>query len=167
MIPQMIVSILLIAFSLGVVLAKKPVYSCLSFLVTLILLATMYLQLYAEFIASMQVLVYAGAILVLFMIVMILFQDAHQKMESYEPQSNQLLIFLAVWFFLSALVVFARVFVGWVPLTEELSPGFGSVESLGKLLYIDFFFPFEAVILLFLISIIGAFYIGKFEKVKT
>ena len=74
---ELLLGLLLILSGLGVILAKKPVYSALSFLLTLILLAIQFLELSANFIAVMQVIVYAGAILVMFMFVIVLFQDAH------------------------------------------------------------------------------------------
>ena len=90
-----ILSGVLLAASLGVILAKKPVYAALSFLLTLITLAAIYLQLSAEFIAAMQVLVYAGAILVIFMFVIILFQDAHDELERYKAVNRSALLAIA------------------------------------------------------------------------
>ena len=73
-----------VASSLGVILVKKPVHASLCFLLTLIDSGAFYLQLHAEFIAVMQVLVYAGAIFVIFMFVIILFQDAHEQIEQIQ-----------------------------------------------------------------------------------
>ncbi|HEY4832877.1 MAG TPA: NADH-quinone oxidoreductase subunit J [Waddliaceae bacterium] len=158
---QWVLISLLIVSSLGVILAKKPVYASLSFLSTLMTLAALYLQLSAEFIAVMQVLVYAGAILVIFMFVIVLFQDAHQQMIHYEAKSSPILIITASASFLFALVFLGTQLVGLQSSNEQLPEGFGTVESLGQALYIDFFFPFEAVILLFLVAVVGALYIGK------
>src|SRR5262249_51901600 len=80
-ISHWVLSIFLILSALGVVFSKKPVYSGLSFLLALLLLSALYVELAAEFIGIMQVLIYAGAILVIFMFVMILFQDAHQQID--------------------------------------------------------------------------------------
>lgn len=155
-----ILGFFLVAFSLGVILAKKPVYASLSFLMTLLLLASLYLQLSSEFIAVMQILIYAGAILVIFMFVIILFQDAHQQIDRYKPKSLSLLLWVAGGSLLLAFLELGRRLLGiWS--AEDISPKFGSVESLGQVLYIDFFFPFEAVILLFLIAVVGALYIGR------
>lgn len=156
-------SVILLA-SLGVVLAKKPVHSSLFFLLTLLSLATLYLELSAQFIAVMQVLVYAGAILVLFMYVMVLFQDAHQQIQNVPSKSFPLFLYLAGSTFILALVFVGRQFIGLSPANRELHEGYGTVQSMGKILYTDFFFPFEAVILVFLVAVIGALYIAK--KVK-
>lgn len=152
---------LLITSSLGVIFAKKPVHACLSFLVTLMMLAGLYLELSAQFIAVMQVLVYAGAILVLFMFVIILFQDAHQQIDKYRAKSNKPFLIIA-----SALFVITFMFLGEQLLdvkstTATLPAGYGTVESLGYALYLHFFFPFEAVIFVFLIALIGSIYIGR------
>lgn len=160
---QWILGIILILSALGVILAPKPVQSSLSFLLTLLTLAALYLQLSAQFIAVMQVLVYAGAILVLFMFVIILFQDAHQQIARFKAKSASFFLFIAASFFILMLALFGSRLFHLKDAGQHASPGFGTVESLGKALYIDFFFPFEAVVLLFLIAVVGALYIGKKE----
>ncbi|MFN4175172.1 MAG: NADH-quinone oxidoreductase subunit J [Parachlamydiaceae bacterium] len=160
---QILIGAILILSSIGVLIAKKPVYASLSFLLTLISLAALYLQLSAEFIAVMQVLVYAGAILVIFMFVIILFQDAYLKIEQSEPSASMGLISLAI----TALVA-GFSYLGYLIWKNPVNPGslpdsFGTVQELGKALYLDFFFPFEAIILLFLVAMIGTVYIGKRE----
>lgn len=153
----------LVLSSLGVILAKKPVYAGLSFLLALLTLSGLYLQLSAQFIAVMQVLVYAGAILVIFMFVIILFQDAHQQIHKFEAKSSPILLMAAAFaIFLASIFLGARL-IGLIPAEKNIPDGFGSVQSLGKLLYVDFFLPFEAVILLFLIAVVGALYIGRKE----
>ncbi|MBA3237745.1 MAG: NADH-quinone oxidoreductase subunit J [Parachlamydiaceae bacterium] len=155
---------ILIFSSLGVILSKKPVYSALYFLCTLLALSALYAELSAEFIAVMQILVYAGAILVIFMFVMVLFQDAHAKIIQTIGLSSQNLLLFAAFSFIFALLVFVKE-VGLSSLPEgHPSADFGTVQSLGKLLYLDFFFPFEAILMLFLIASIGTVYIGKKES---
>lgn len=156
-----IIGILLIAASLGVVFAKKPVHSSLSFLLTLLLLAALYLQLYADFIAVMQVLVYAGAILVIFMFVIVLFQDAYLKISKDKSKSSPMLLFISGSAMILSLIFLCIGIIHLGSSTTSLQKGFGSVEALGTALYVDFFFPFEAVVLLFLIAVVGALYIGR------
>lgn len=158
---QLILGLLLILSSLGVICARKPVHSALSFLFGLLVLSVLYLQLSAQFIAVMQVLVYAGAILVIFMFVIVLFQDAYMRIGLNEANSSPILLSVAIAVFLGALVVMASQLVGLGALNRSLPEAYGTVQSLGQALYIDFFFPFEAVILLFLVAVIGALYIGK------
>jgi NADH-quinone oxidoreductase subunit J len=161
---QLILGILLLASSLGVILAKKPIYSSLSFLSTLLVLAFLYLQLSAQFIAAMQILVYAGAILVIFIFVMVLFQDAHQQIDKYKAGSRIVWLSAAAILFVSALFYYGMGLTGISVSNEGLPEGYGTVQKLGEAIYIDFFFPFEAVILLFLAAVVGSLYIAKKEK---
>lgn len=160
---QCILGIILILSALGIIIARKPVHASLSFLLTLLSLAALYLQYSADFIAVMQILIYAGAILVIFIFVIILFQDAYQHIDLVHPQSAPLFLFIAGTAFVVALVFLGQRFLGIQPVDKQLPEDFGTVQALGHALYIDFFFPFEAVTLLFLVAIIGAFYIGKKE----
>ena len=154
-------SSILVLSSIGVIALRKPVHACLSFLLMLLALAGFYIDLSAQFIGVMQVLVYAGAILVIFMFVIILFQDAHQQIVKYQSKSSIPFLFIACGVFLVSLVFLAKEFIGYPASSQNLPAGFGSVESLGRTLYVDFFFPFEAVILIFLVALVGALYIGR------
>lgn len=158
---EYIIGAIVLLSALGVLLVKKPVHASLCFLVTLLSLASLYFQLSAEFIGVMQVLVYAGAILVIFMFVIILFQDAHVKIDAFEPQSNPYLI-ISAGTTLTLTLAFLGGYLFQVPFKlNEISQDYGTVSSLGMLLYVDFFFPFEAVILLFLIAVVGALYLAR------
>lgn len=160
-IVQWILGTILILSALGVILLKKPVHASLSFLVTLLTLATFYLQLNAEFIGVMQIIVYAGAILVLFMFVIILFQDAYLYIEKTSGESSPFFLLFATLVFLAGVAYFAKHISALAPKNVVLNEGFGMVASIGKTLYVDFFFPFEAVIMLFLIAVVGSLYLGR------
>ena len=134
------------------------------FLLSLLSLAVLYLLQSAQFIAVMQVLVYAGAILVIFMFVIVLFQDAHEQIERHPAKSPPLFLLAVAGIFTLALIYLGRQLIEIQPSTKTLPEGHGSVETLGKLLYVDFFFPFEIVVLLFVVALVGALYIGKKEK---
>jgi NADH-quinone oxidoreductase subunit J len=160
-VTQWILGFVAILSSLGILVVRQPVHASLSFLLTLLSLAALYLQLSAEFIAVMQVLVYAGAILVIFVFVIVLFQDAYQQIEQFKPESSPVLLSAAI---AAVALIFALIgsrFIGLTPTRGPLPEDFGTVHPIGQALYVDFFFPFEAIILLFLIALIGAFYIGK------
>jgi len=157
----LILGMVLILSSLGVILAKKPVHSGLFFLLTLLTLAVIYMQLSSQFIAVMQILVYAGAILVIFMFVIILFQDAHRQIALYHAKTTPGLLFAAGSALLLAFLFFGSRIIDLPKVNTNVPAGFGNVEAIGYALYIDFFFPFEAVILIFLIAVVGAVYIGK------
>lgn len=158
---EWILGIILILSALGVILVRLPVHACLCFLVTLLTLAAFYLELSASFIAVMQVIVYAGAILVLFMFVVILFQDAYLQIAETKPKSNRALLIISCAFLLSAFTLLLKQLITLPSPTDILPKDFGTVQALGRAIYLDFFFPFEAVILIFLVAIVGALYIGK------
>lgn len=160
---QWFLGFMLLASSCGVILASKPVYASLSFLLTLLSLAALYLELSASFIAVMQILVYAGAILVIFMFVIVLFQDAYMEIAKQKAKSAPLLIKAAAGTLLLALI-YLGIKINGTHQVKKLPEGFGTVESLGKALYLDFFFPFEAIVIIFLIALVGALYIGKKEN---
>ncbi len=161
---QWIFGILLILSSLGIILTSKPVHASLCFLLTLLSLAALYLELSAQFIAAMQILIYAGAILVIFMFVIVLFQDVHQQIHKYQPQSKKVVLVSAAVLFAAAFAFLGFHLSAISTSTKALPEGFGSAHSLGHLLYLDFFFPFEAVILIFLVAVVGALYIGRKER---
>src|ERR1700722_5601894 len=94
-IVQWILGSLLIFSSLGVILAKKPVHSCLAFLLTLFITAVLFLFMSAQFIAIMQILVYAGAILFIFMYAIVLFQDADQQIDKFQAKSSRMLLIVS------------------------------------------------------------------------
>ncbi len=159
--PQVIIGIITLLASLGVILAKKPVHSCLYFLLTLLGLASLFLHLAAPFIAIMQVLVYAGAILVIFMFVIVLFQDAYLAIEEYKSKVKPLWLIASGLGFLVTFTLLGMKVITNSNQNAELPEGYGTVQAIGRALYIDFFFPFEAVAVLFLVAIVGALYIGK------
>jgi NADH-quinone oxidoreductase subunit J len=161
---QWILGIILILSAIGVVSLRKPIYASLSFLLSLIVLAIFYLQLAAEFIAVMQILVYAGAILVIFVFVIVLFQDAHQQLARFKPQSQPYFLIISGIAFIVVLIFFGGQIVHLANFSQTVPKEFGSVHGIGQALYLDFFFPFEAVILLFLVAIVGALYIAKKER---
>lgn len=162
---QWFLGFILLLSSIGVLAVRKPIYASLSFLLSLLILAIFYSELSAEFIAVMQILVYAGAILVIFVFVIILFQDAYERISNYESKTKPFLLSFALTSFLLSLFLLGTRYFFHIPFKEgELTEGFGSVQGLGKALYLDFFFPFEAVTLLFLVAIVGALYIAKREK---
>lgn len=161
---QWFLGLALILSSFGVISLKKPVHAALSFLLSLLCLAALYLELSAEFIAVMQVLVYAGAILVLFMFVIILFQDAHEQIAESKAQSSPILIGFAFLVLTGGLLFFAAKLFAHQVYPHPLPDAFGTVEALGRSIYLDFVFPFEVVVMLFLTAIVGALYTGKKEK---
>ena len=153
--------IILLLASLGVITARKPVYASLSFLLAVLALSALFFQLHAEVIGAMQLLVYGGATLVVFMFIIVLFQDAHKKIDNTQGQSYPFLLGLAAALFVVMILLFGISLSNLIPREQELVVGFGLAKPLGLELYSSYFLPFEIVSLIFLVALIGALYIAK------
>lgn len=158
---EWIIGGLVILSSLGMILVRNPVHAGLFFLSMIPGLSILYLRLYAQFIGVMQLFVYAGAILVIFMFVIILFQDAYREISLSESRSSPVLLIAAGAAIIPALILIGNKFIVSDVSSSRPSTDFGSVQALGRILYVDYFFPFEAVTWLFLVAVVGALYVAK------
>jgi NADH-quinone oxidoreductase subunit J len=130
-----ILAVLSFAAAVGVVAARTPVHSALSLIANVITLAVLYLMLNAEFMAAAQVIVYAGAIMVLFLFVVTLLTAGKEERERPEqlPAQRALSGFLAV----AAGVLLAGVALryGAGGTVTQFSSGYGSLPAMGRLLW--------------------------------
>ncbi len=145
----------------GVVLARSPLNSALWLVVTFFLVAAHYAILQADFLAAVQVLVYAGAIMVLVIfVIMLLGQEARTR----EKWRISTLVLGA----LTAGGAFAMlnhgIMKGLPPINRAQTPIDGSAAAIGDHLFTTFLFPFELTSLLLLGSIIGAVVLGAESK---
>ena len=149
--------------SLAVVFHRNPVHCALFLIGVLLSISGLFILLSASFIAALQVLVYAGAIMVLFLFVLMLLGT---KGESPLLTRGAMKGFGILF----AIVAFAEVL--WVILspsgeppalagTAPIPPGFGSPESIGRVLYTVWLFPFEITSILLLVAVIGAVVLAK------
>lgn len=146
---------------LGVVFMRNPVGSALSLILALLGMACIYLTLGAEFLAAVQVLVYAGAIVVLFLFVILLVNQEKTTAGGFSPL--RLIVPVAV---IGLSVVWACLLSG-VESPEALSdPSLGSGRSAAKLLFTTYIFPFEAASIILLAAMIGAIVLAKKKGVK-
>jgi NADH-quinone oxidoreductase subunit J len=153
-----VVACLALAGGVGVIASRQPVYSALSLLVVLGSLAVDYLLLDAPFIAVLQVIIYAGAIVVLFVFIIMLLH-AHS---GEDPQVRPVLPAgvggaLCGAFGLTVLAVVIH--AAGVP--APIGARFGAVEEIGRALFSGFLLPFEAASLVLLIGMIGAVALGR------
>jgi NADH-quinone oxidoreductase subunit J len=153
--------------SLLVVLQKNPVYSVLSIIASFFGLAGLYILLEAPFVAVVQIIIYAGAIMVLFLFVVMLLnvprEDAAEWDRShplYRPMAVRIGAVLALLMALE---------LGWaLARTSGLSGPIGgeraavsSVEELGKVLFTDYMFAFEVTSILIIASMVGAVVLAR------
>jgi NADH-quinone oxidoreductase subunit J len=154
-----ILSFLAIMFALMVVFSRNPINSVLYLVLTFFCIAAHYLLLNAQFLAVVHIAVYAGAIMVLFLFVIML-MNLNQDLE---PQKTVLSKLIAGVIGGLLLVVM----VGALKGTEELGltqaghSQIGLVKNLGRVLFNEFLFPFEIVSVLLLSALVGAIMIGK------
>ncbi len=152
-----ITAVAALAGGVGVIASRRPVHSALALLLVLLSLAADYLLLDAQFIAVIQVLIYAGAIVVLFLfIIMLLHARSHEGESRGAGLPPPLVAVLAALFSLGLLVVLAGVSVPAAGVPE----GFGTVQAVGRVLFTRYLLPFEAVSLVLLIGMIGAVALG-------
>ncbi|MDR5709356.1 MAG: NADH-quinone oxidoreductase subunit J [Armatimonadota bacterium] len=152
-----------LAGGVGVVAARAPVHSALSLLVVLVSLAVLYLTLLAEFVAVLQVIVYAGAILVLFLFVIMLLH-AHNPDLRPSPGPGRLhgAVAIASGGALVALVAFAVLReLGRGTAEVPVAAGFGTAPAIGRELLTTFVLPFELAGVLLLVGMVAGIVLGK------
>lgn len=143
-----------------VIAAKNPVHSILSLIITFFSIAGLYITLNAQFLAIVNIIVYAGAIMVLFLFVIMLMN----LNATTEPQKSKLIKFAAIisggLLFIVLIAAINRADTGML---ANKSTDIGLIKNLGKALFKDFVLPFEVSSILFLSAMIGAIVIGKKE----
>jgi NADH-quinone oxidoreductase subunit J len=152
--------LLLIACSLMVILHRSPVTSALFLVLSFCSLAGLYLLLQAEFLAMVQIIVYAGAIMVLFLFV-IMYLNLKRDQEDGMPHVLRRFVGWGVGVLLlieGALYVGRRGALGAV--VPEAPPAGGNTAAIGQLLYSRYLFPFEVTSVLLIVAILGAVLIG-------
>jgi NADH-quinone oxidoreductase subunit J len=156
-------SIATVLSAAGVIFARNPVASAMSLVATFFFLAGIYVLLWAHTIAALQVLVYAGAIMVLFLfVIMLLSLTDSGPVLSFTP-SRILGGAAVVGLFVALSAVFRKLpntDLAWTQSAEKVQ-SFGSIQHLGEVMYTQWLFPFEAVSLLLLVAILGAVVVAK------
>ena len=153
-----ITAVCALAGGVGVIASRRPVYSALALLLVLLSLAVDYLLLDAQFIAVLQVIIYAGAIVVLFVfIIMLLHARGGEGPGAGAHLPPTVAVVLVALFALGLLAVLngAHAAPGAPP------PGFGTVEEVGRALFRRYLLPFEAASVVLLIGMTGAVALGK------
>jgi len=154
-----ILSILAIFSGIFVIFSRNPVYSVLYLIVTFFCIAGHYILLNAQFLAAVHIIVYAGAIMVLFLFV-IMMLNLNNETEPTKP----------AWIQITAVItggILMLVLVGslkgaeTITLAQPQNSNIGLVGNLGKVLFTDFLVPFELSSVLFLSAMVGSVLLGK------
>ena len=144
--------------ALGVVLARNPVHSALFLLMTLVSVAILFLQLDAALVAAIQVVVYASAIVVLFVFVITLLGvDKHESLAETSLFQRPVAIVLGVLMFLQIVLIAGHHWVTGAHSTRGTLDSIrtGNVEALAKSLFTDFVWAFEITAVLLVIAVVG------------
>jgi NADH-quinone oxidoreductase subunit J len=149
----------LIAAAMGVLLARNPVNAAMSLVAAFFFLAGLYALLLAHLIAFLQILVYAGAIMVVFLFVIMLLALRDEDLQVARLKAIQW-AGVAGAAGLVAVVAQAVAQAGTLQL-RPVGPEFGTVKAVGQLLFTQYLLPFEATSLLLLVAIIGAVVVAK------
>jgi NADH-quinone oxidoreductase subunit J len=152
-------SFLAILCGLMVVLEKNPIHSVLYLIITFFSIAAHYILLNAQFLAAVHVIVYAGAIMVLFLFVIMLL-NLNKESESHKSNIVKFAAVIAAGILLIVLIG-ALKGTAIVNAPQASVGEIGLVKNLGKVLFTQFLLPFEVASLLFLSAMIGAVMLGK------
>ncbi len=154
-----ILAALVVGSAAGLILKRNPIHGALFLVVNLASVAALFLTLRAEFLAAVQVIVYAGAIAVLFVFaIMVLIPGKEET--GPDPLRGQRLLavpLVGVFCVLVALVLRSTTLSG--PARGAAVPG--GVEAVGRLLFTDYLFPFEVTSVLLLAAIVGVMALTK------
>lgn len=152
--------------AIGLIVAREPVHSALSLVLVMVALAVLYLLLGAAFIAAIQILVYAGAIMVLFVFVIMLLNAGVEVRTNLSRLARWVGVPLAILFLAEITYSVFREYAGRGALAAGGSfsgPVPASTEALSMKLFTEFVLPFELTSILILIAILGALVLAKKE----
>jgi NADH-quinone oxidoreductase subunit J len=148
----------------GVVLFKNPVHSAVSLMVCFVQIAAVYILLHSPLLAAVQVFVYVGAIMVLFIFVIMMFEIHQATLEGFMPGSKYIAFAFSVVLGLSMLgLIFSSPLLSQLPLpTPSLTED--SVRELGMAMFTRYLLPFEVVSIVLLVALVGAIFMTHKEE---
>jgi len=151
--------------ALLLILAREPIHSALALILVMVALAALYLMLGAEFIAAVQIIVYAGAIMVLFVFVIMLLNAGVEERTDWSKMAKFAGLPLGIFFLLELAHWLARSAVGATPASGSSGPITAvSTRELCVQLFRTYLFPYEATSILILIAILGAMVLARREE---
>jgi len=165
-------AVLALAMAVAVVVAKNPVHSALFLLASFLLVACLFILEQAEFVGAVQILVYAGGIMVLFLfVIMLVNQRTVAGGKTFQNQWDIALLFLLVFLVPFLYILGTEKF----PDIQQNSDAFrmigtkivGNTEAVAWSLYRDYLLPFEVASVFLLVAMIGAVVLGKRSAEKV
>jgi NADH-quinone oxidoreductase subunit J len=148
--------------AISLIVQRHPIHSALSLIVVMVALAGLYLLMGAEFVAAVQIIVYGGAIMVLFVFVIMLLNAGEEERTNFSKLATYAGIPLAVAVtgLITAAIASSRVLLP----APQPSGALTSTQKLSMLLFKDFVYPFELTSFLILVAILGAIVLAQRES---
>jgi NADH-quinone oxidoreductase subunit J len=148
--------------AVSLILQKHPIHSALSLIVVMIALAGLYLLLGAEFVAAVQIIVYGGAIMVLFVFVIMLLNAGVEEHTSISKMAGApgLLLVIALAGLVAATIVRSTDTIQGTMQTGVMS----STPGISSMIFKEFVYPFELTSFLILVAVLGATVLAQREK---
>ena len=163
-----VLAILIIASSMLVITSRNPIYSAVALVCSFFMMAGVYALLSAHFLAVIQIMVYAGAIMVLFIFaIMLLDLKEEEKVKVRMSWTKVLGSIAAAGIMLTMVGLFLAEktpFPSIVPFTEAQDKSFGTINTIGVEMFTQYLLPFEVASILLLVGIIGAVVIAKKQR---
>ena len=150
-----------LAGALLMVLHPNPVYCALGLMATMLSVAVFYVVNSGHFIAAVQVIVYAGAVMTLFLfVIMLIGVDSAENLEERLPAQRQIAIVLGVAFLILILLIGGNV---WITAPASGGDANGTVEAIADILFTEWLLPFEVSTLLLIIAAVAAVALAQFD----
>jgi NADH-quinone oxidoreductase subunit J len=156
-----------VAGAVSLIFQKHPIHSALSLIVVMVALAGLYLLMGAEFVAAVQIIVYGGAIMVLFVFVIMLLNaglEEHTSESKLAGFPGILLALALMGFVATTLARSAGSFVSSATDGGKIVANLSSTRQLSTMIFKDFVYPFELTSFLILIAILGAIVLAQRES---
>jgi len=148
--------------ALSLVLQKHPIHSALSLIVVMVCLAGLYLLMGAEFVAAVQIIVYGGAIMVLFIFVIMLLNAGEEERTDFSKIAKFAGLPLALALTASIAAGVAKSGANVAGSGQQVIPG--ATGQISSMLFKEFVYPFELTSFLILVAIMGALVLAQREK---
>jgi NADH-quinone oxidoreductase subunit J len=147
----------------GVIVLRNPVHSALSLVMALFLVAVCFASLGAHLVAALQIIVYAGAVMVLFLFVIMLLNLGEDRTEPARPLVR---VLAAGSVTIAAVLIATLLWKALPPLAEPaaLPAGFGTTKALARSLFNDYLVAFELTSLLLLVAVVGAVVLARRDR---
>lgn len=150
-----------IVSALMVILNRNPIYSAVSLVITLFSLAGIFLLLEAYFLAAVQIIVYAGAIMVLFLFVIMLLNPGKEAKFLSPTNPRILIITLLSIAFIGMIFTLVSGSVNYIGEAASSAGDLGTTRNIGLTLFTKYLLPFEIASLLLLVALVGAVLMTK------